>query len=499
MAEIADLLARVEHRGWRVLVAPEVTTRTISRLLVVDHLAELAGRADGALVVVLPSAIRGVEPYEMDVAIRRAVESGYAGVVLPGVTTVPITTAQLALRGGLAVLVAAESENAADLILWLSRIIEGGSADVLARVEAAQELLTQASLESGTQDLVAAINGVLGEQITMLETDFRPGPGAVLIGDRQVAELVCRDQDRAARVVLPAVAAALSQRLRHELEQAFAPALTRAELLVQLIVAEDAHLASLSEQARRAGFPLDAAHLATWLDFSLGDALPTPAHLATLRRVVADAELVCLAECLGDAVTWHTARVGTSLLLLASDDADRSDLLNRARPMLERIVLRLAGGAASLFVGMGSAHRGLDGLRRSGVEARAAADLGRQSRRESRITTLDATGMGRVLVELWTSPLSRRIVTELLAPLDEHAGPRAGVLLRTLLVYLDQQCSPKRAAAILHLHPNAVAYRIRQIEELLKVDLKDSDARFGVHLACRMRSLGRPMDAASER
>ncbi|MFV0430044.1 MAG: helix-turn-helix domain-containing protein [Arachnia sp.] len=40
-----------------------------------------------------------------------------------------------------------------------------------------------------------------------------------------------------------------------------------------------------------------------------------------------------------------------------------------------------------------------------------------------------------------------------------------------------------------------MAYRIRRAEQRLGVDLKDPDARFGVHLACRIQALGRPIAA----
>jgi hypothetical protein len=37
----------------------------------------------------------------------------------------------------------------------------------------------------------------------------------------------------------------------------------------------------------------------------------------------------------------------------------------------------------------------------------------------------------------------------------------------------------------LHLHRNAVAYRIKNIQTLLDADLEDADDRFALELACR--------------
>nr|WP_236720136.1 helix-turn-helix domain-containing protein [Rathayibacter sp. VKM Ac-2630] len=40
---------------------------------------------------------------------------------------------------------------------------------------------------------------------------------------------------------------------------------------------------------------------------------------------------------------------------------------------------------------------------------------------------------------------------------------------------------------MLLLHPNAVNYRVRRIEQSLELDLEDPDTRFALELACRLR------------
>jgi DNA-binding PucR family transcriptional regulator len=45
------------------------------------------------------------------------------------------------------------------------------------------------------------------------------------------------------------------------------------------------------------------------------------------------------------------------------------------------------------------------------------------------------------------------------------------------------------AAKALHLHRNAVAYRIKRIFDLLDLDPRDPDQRLALHLACRAREL----------
>jgi DNA-binding PucR family transcriptional regulator len=85
------------------------------------------------------------------------------------------------------------------------------------------------------------------------------------------------------------------------------------------------------------------------------------------------------------------------------------------------------------------------------------------------------------------SPLSRTLLDDVLAPLDALGPERCLVAVRTLLAYVSTRNSLARAAAALTLHPNAVNYRIRRIEQTLNLDLDDPDTRFAVELACRLR------------
>jgi DNA-binding PucR family transcriptional regulator len=47
-----------------------------------------------------------------------------------------------------------------------------------------------------------------------------------------------------------------------------------------------------------------------------------------------------------------------------------------------------------------------------------------------------------------------------------------------------------RTAAVLHLHRNAIAYRLQRLTELAGIDLNDPDQRLALRLACRARLLG---------
>ena len=101
----------------------------------------------------------------------------------------------------------------------------------------------------------------------------------------------------------------------------------------------------------------------------------------------------------------------------------------------------------------------------------------------------DASGLRAMLAEWYATDSARRSVSTLLEPLEGLGGRRAEEAIRTLQVFLDEQGSVTRTARRLHLHRNAVAYRIARIRDTLDVDPDDPDARLALQLACRARLL----------
>ena len=138
-------------------------------------------------------------------------------------------------------------------------------------------------------------------------------------------------------------------------------------------------------------------------------------------------------------------------------------------------------------VGIGTPHDGASGLRVSAEEARTALAAARLRDDAVSVATFDSLGLQRMLAEWLVTDTARDTVAELLAPLDALGPEKSAVAVHTLHAYLDERGSWQRAAARLHLHRNAVVYRMAQINRLMDVDLDDPDQRFAVQLACRAR------------
>jgi DNA-binding PucR family transcriptional regulator len=78
-----------------------------------------------------------------------------------------------------------------------------------------------------------------------------------------------------------------------------------------------------------------------------------------------------------------------------------------------------------------------------------------------------------------------------LAPLRGLRPDQADRLAETLLAWLESADNAETAARSLHVHPQTVRYRLRQLTGLFGDRLSDPDARFDLQVALRVRQLSR--------
>jgi hypothetical protein len=93
------------------------------------------------------------------------------------------------------------------------------------------------------------------------------------------------------------------------------------------------------------------------------------------------------------------------------------------------------------------------------------------------------------LVLLADEDLAAALSRQALAPLRGLRPDQADRLARTLLAWLESADDANAAARRLHVHPQTIRYRLRQLSELFGDALGDPDARFGLLLALRARLL----------
>ena len=93
------------------------------------------------------------------------------------------------------------------------------------------------------------------------------------------------------------------------------------------------------------------------------------------------------------------------------------------------------------------------------------------------------------LALLADAELARELSGQVLAPLRGLRPDQADRLAETLLAWLESADNAGVAASRLHVHPQTVRYRLRQLTELFGDRLSDPESRFALQVALRVRRL----------
>jgi hypothetical protein len=145
----------------------------------------------------------------------------------------------------------------------------------------------------------------------------------------------------------------------------------------------------------------------------------------------------------------------------------------------------LGGGDSDVVVALAPPTQRAD-LATALDDMRRLADLGR------RLGRTGTVAVDELLPELLldTAPrVAEALRQRVLGPLRDGPARRSADLVNTLSVYLDSGLDRRSAAQRLHVHPNTLDYRLRQVHELTGLDLHRPDHIVLVVLALRQHEL----------
>ncbi len=140
-------------------------------------------------------------------------------------------------------------------------------------------------------------------------------------------------------------------------------------------------------------------------------------------------------------------------------------------------------GANVLSLGVGMPRAGLAGIRQSHQEAKQALTLGRRLKGPGHLTRFDDLGVYRLIFAAESLPELRSFHDESIGALIAYDREHGADLVRTLDAFFAARCSPKEAAAMLHVHRNTVLYRLDRVREITGLDLDDAGVRLRLQLA----------------
>lgn len=169
-------------------------------------------------------------------------------------------------------------------------------------------------------------------------------------------------------------------------------------------------------------------------------------------------------------------RGGQTIALFAPAPGTHPDLVEIGRIMLEGL------GKGWRF-GIGGPYAGLEGCRRSYLEAREALEIGSIIDPEKRAYLFENFLLYRFLRT--DTVLVSRFVEAVLGSVVEHDRRRRSELVKTLDAYFSTDESAKEAGRQLYAHPHTVTYRLKQIERLTGRSLRDPEDKLHLHLATK--------------
>lgn len=207
-----------------------------------------------------------------------------------------------------------------------------------------------------------------------------------------------------------------------------------------------------------------------------------PAGPSSVARSVVDMRLVDVVRDLRTRFRDSPAGLVDEGIVLAVAATSADDV---ARILGVAIDIHQATGL-KLTAGVGSARAGAAGLLASLREARRARALGSVLETSRAVHKYDEL---RLLDLFKQDATIDGFVQEVLAPLLARDTRRRTLMIETLDAFFSAGMVRKVAALQLHIHPNSLDYRLREIEELLGYPIRSGDAAFKLQLALKLLPL----------
>jgi carbohydrate diacid regulator len=323
--------------------------------------------------------------------------------------------------------------------------------------------------------------------------------GEVIVGEPLNGEVI---SPRLAQVLVELVinqttVAWLGQGKQPEFKNRFIHDLLHGLLIDETAIMREARLLGLDFGPPRAVILIDAA------DYILkhpdnGVHTATDAEIQRRAQVVIGSivdflhlpnDTICAYIGAGEVVVLKASN--TQSLANWAEHADASELPSPSWTNLN--ALKRAGAAllkriqsdtgATLSIGLGRYHPGLQGLARSYQDARAALSLGRRFHGQNQVHCLDGLGLA-AFVGVPDERTKIELSTYLLSPLNQNPE-----LLQTLAAFFAQDCCPSATASQLSIHRNTLSHRLDKITALTGLDARRFDDAVQIRLALLLRDL----------
>lgn len=187
-------------------------------------------------------------------------------------------------------------------------------------------------------------------------------------------------------------------------------------------------------------------------------------------------------------LSFHTARRGTTLLLLIEADSGSEGIARRVLEELQakRSVTKEAGFAAGIADGAWA----LRDLASAYAVAQRTLEIGRSIVGVHCVAHACDFGPFLMISHLADDPQANDTALSTLGPLIAYDRKTGRDLVETLETYFEEGQNATRTASRLFLSRHALLYRVKKIEQLTKLSLRSRDDRFVLELSLRLFRFG---------
>ncbi|HPM63483.1 MAG TPA: PucR family transcriptional regulator ligand-binding domain-containing protein [Bacillota bacterium] len=191
----------------------------------------------------------------------------------------------------------------------------------------------------------------------------------------------------------------------------------------------------------------------------------------------------------GAQVTCFAYMGGAAVIAPWTGASDPIEAKKRSMELAEHLHAKVDAAIAPFTVSIGVGRFDPDPQKagRSYKEAYECIAVGSSMLGSDRVSHFDELGAYRVFSRCTGREEMARFAAEELAPLEEYDTRHNTELLFTLEKYLDAGGSLQQAADSTYVHVNTLRYRLGRIEAILGSELSDSEVRFTLSMAIRIR------------
>lgn len=230
------------------------------------------------------------------------------------------------------------------------------------------------------------------------------------------------------------------------------------------------------ERAETFGFDETKKHIALFLspDHGKGDL----EHLMMACRQSLNTQKLALTLIETDGVV--------AIYDLRESEIPGHELINKLRRNIESFY-QIYHKEETVSAGAGDTFQSIRDLKDSVVEANQALNMLHMCKRTAQSRMYEEMGIYKLLFSIKDDSMLDRLIEEQLGNLQIYDQQNDTQLLKTLDIYLQEDCNIAKTTQRLYVHRNTVKYRIKRIQEVLERDLHDVNVQFNLRLAFKIR------------